>query len=177
MGKVLTLLVALGLILAAPLTAQQPEMVKPGPEHAFLKEGEGTWDATAKSMGKESKGVLKCKMALNGLWMIEHYQGKIEGEAFEGHGATSYDPGKKKFVNVWIDSMATLPMVSEGTYDKAKKTMTLAGNMPMGEGKSVKSTITITYKDANTKVLSLKGNIDGKELEFVEITYKRRPSL
>ena len=65
-------------------------------------------------------------------------------------------------------------MISEGTYDKAKKTMTLLGEMPMPDGKSMKSSITITYKDANTKVLSLKGNMDGKEFEMVEITYKRR---
>ena len=38
----------------------------------------------------------------------------------------------------------------------------------------MKSTITITFKDANTKVMSLKGNMDGKEFEMVEITYKRR---
>jgi len=173
MRQFLTLLTALGLFAAAPLTAQQFE-VKPGPEHAFLKEGEGTWDATAKSMGKESKGTLSCKMALNGLWLLEQYQGEAEGVAFEGRGATSYDPAKKKFVNVWIDSMVTSPMVSEGTYDKEKKILTLLGNMPMPDGKSMKTTITIAYKDANTKVLSLKGNMDGKEFEMVEITYKRR---
>jgi hypothetical protein len=38
----------------------------------------------------------------------------------------------------------------------------------------MKSTITIIYKDGNTNVLSLKGNMDGKEFEMVEITYKRR---
>jgi hypothetical protein len=168
MRTFLTMITTLGLFAAAPLTAQQVE-VKPGPEHAFLKEGEGVWDATAKSMGKESKGTLSCKSALNGLWLLEHYQGEAAGVAFEGRGATSYDPAKKKFVNVWIDSM-----VSEGTYDKEKKTLTLLGNMPTPDGKSMKSTITITYKDANTKVLSLKGNMDGKEFEMVEITYKRR---
>jgi Protein of unknown function (DUF1579) len=171
--RFLTMITTVGLLAAAPLTAQQFE-VKPGPEHAFLKEGEGVWDATAKSMGKESKGTLSCKSDLNGLWLLEHYKGESAGVAFEGRGATSYDPAKKKFVNVWIDSMVTSPMVSEGTYDKEKKTLTLLGNMPMPDGKSMKSTITITYKDTNTKVLSLKGNMDGKEFEMIEITYKRR---
>ena len=168
-----TVIFTLALVGAAPLTAQQFDL-KLGPEHAFLKEGEGVWDATAKSMGKESKGKLSCKMALNGLWMLEHYEGDAGGVAFEGRGATTYDPAKKKFVNVWIDSMVPSPMISEGTYDKSKKSMTLLGNMPMPDGKSMKSSITITYKDANTKVLSLKGNMDGKEFEMVEITYKRR---
>jgi hypothetical protein len=173
MRMTLTGIVAFGLLVAAPLAAQEFG-VKPGPEHAFLKEGEGVWDATAKAAGMDSKGELHCKMALNGLWMMEHFKGDAGGKAFEGYGSTSYDPAKKKFVNVWIDSMIPSPMLSEGTYDKEKKVMTLVGNMPMPEGKSMKSTITITYKDTNTKVLSLKGNMDGKEFEMVEITYKRR---
>ena len=173
MHKTLTMMVALILLVATPLPAQEFG-VKPGPEHAFLKEAEGVWDATAKSMGNESKGELHCKMALNGLWLLEHYKGATAGKAFEGRGATSYDPAKKKFVNVWIDSMVPSPMISEGTYDKEKKTMTLLGDMPMPDGKSMKSSITIAYKDANTKVLSLKGNKGGKEFEMVEITYRRR---
>ena len=117
--------------ITARLSAQQPPEVKPGPEHAFLKEGEGVWDATAKSMGGESKGELRCQMALNGLWLLELYKGEAGGQAFEGRGATSYDPAKKKFVNVWIDSMVPSPMLSEGTYDKQKKTLTLVGTMPL----------------------------------------------
>jgi hypothetical protein len=175
MRKVFSTLVAVGLFAAAPLTAQQFE-VKPGPEHVFLKEGEGVWDATAKSMGMESKGVLTCKGALNDLWVMEHYKGEAAGVAFEGRGATTYNPAKKKFINVWIDSMVTSPMISEGTYDKEKKTLTLHGEMPMPDGKSMKSTITISYKDTNNKVLSIKGNTpDGKAFEIVEIAYKRRP--
>jgi hypothetical protein len=175
MRYTLTGLIALGL-LALPLGAQ-PQMAKPGPEHAFLKESEGTWDAVAKSPMGDSKGVLHCKMGLNGLWLDEHYI----GEGFEGKGHTTYDSYSKKFVNVWIDSMVTRPMVSEGSYDKDKKTMTLHGFMPPMEGeKGMASTITITYKDANTKVLTLKGKkLDAKtdepsEFQMVEITYKRR---
>jgi hypothetical protein len=174
MRKVLSLILTFGIVAAVPLTAQEFELPKPGPEHAFLKEGEGVWDATAKSPMGNSKGTLHCNMALNGLWALEQYKGEAGGKEFEGRGATTYDPATKKFVNVWIDSMVTRPMLSEGTYDKEKKTLTLLGSMPTPDGKSMKSRITITYKDANTKVLSLKGTMDGKEFEMVEITYKRR---
>jgi hypothetical protein len=174
MRALLTLIVALAFVAVAPLPAQQFE-VKLGPEHAFLKEAVGTWDATAKSKGGDSKGELHCTMGVNGLWMFEHYKGEAGGVAFEGRGATTYDPAKKKFVNVWIDSMVPAPMLSEGTYDKEKKTMTFVGDMPGPDGKSMKSAVTIVYKDANNKVLSLKANTpDGKEIGMVEITYKRR---
>ena len=55
--------------------------------------------------------------------------------------------------------------------------MTMVGDMPTPEGKSIKSLITITHNDANTKVVSIKGKMDGKEVEMVEITYKRRAKL
>ena len=168
-------LVLVPLAATAHLNAQKFPEIKPGPEHAFLKESEGDWDATVKSMGGESKGTVSYKSALNGLWMLEHFKAELGGKAFEGHGATSYDPAKKKYVNVWIDSMVTSPMVSEGTYDKSTKTLTLVGDMPMPDGKTTKATMTIVYKDANTKTFTLKGaGPDGKDFEMVQITYKRR---
>lgn len=172
----LAVTMALGvLVTAAGLTAQQPPDVKPGPEHALFKQDEGTWDATVKAMGSESKGTLTCKVGLNGLWLLENFKSDFGGTAFEGLGATSYDPAKKKYVNVWIDSMSTAPMVSEGTYDKAKKTMTLAGEMPMPDGKSMKITMVSVTKDANTKIFTLNGaGPDGKNFEMLHITYKRR---
>lgn len=158
---------------AAQLTAQ--EGVKPGPEHAMLKESVGTWDTTIKvASGDTSKGTCTFTVGLNGLWVFEHFKGEVAGAAFEGRGATSYDPAKKKFVNVWLDSMSASPMVSEGTYDKATKTMTLVGNMPMPDGKTVKAILTTVTKDADTKVFTLKGSADGKDFEMIQVTYKRR---
>jgi hypothetical protein len=173
--KFLTATVALAVLVGtARLTAQQPE-VKPGPEHEKLKEAEGTWDATIKSMGGDSKGTLACKIGLGGLWLLEHFTSDFGGMTFEGRGATSYDPTKKKYVNIWIDSMSTSPMVSEGNYDKKTKTMTMVGNMPMPDGKSTKITMTTVAKDADTKTFTMKtAGPDGKDLEMLHITYKRR---
>jgi len=174
--KVLAVTMALGLLLvgAARLTAQPPE-VKPATEHEMLKASEGTWDATVKSMGNESKGIATSKMALGGLWLLEDFKGDLGGFTFEGHGATSYDPAKKKYVNVWIDSMVTSPMVSEGTYDKSTKTLTMAGDMPTPDGKTMKVTMKTVFNDANTKTFTLSGaGPDGKDMEMVQITYKRR---
>jgi Protein of unknown function (DUF1579) len=176
MRAFLAVTMALGVLaVAARLTAQQPPEVKAGPEHEKLKESVGTWDATVKSMGGESKGTQTCKLGLNGLWLLEHFKADLGGMTFEGHGATSYDPAKKKYVNVWIDSMSTRPMISEGTYDKSTKTMTLVGDMPMPDGKSMKTTLVTVHKDADTQVFRLLGaGPDGKEFEMIHITYKRR---
>jgi hypothetical protein len=175
MRNVLRVMVALALlVVAARLTAQPPE-VKPGPEHEGFKEAEGTWDATIKSKGGESKGTANYKVGLNGLWLLEHFKGDFGGMPFEGLGAMSYDPAKKKYVHAWVDSMATRPLVSEGTYDKATKTLTLSGDMPLPDGKSMKVTMTTVMKDADSKVFTLTGaGPDGKEMEMLQITYKRR---
>jgi hypothetical protein len=174
MRKFLSMFLAAGLFVAAPLAAYEQPEVKPGPEHAKLKESEGTWDATIKGKDGDSKGVLQCKLGLNGLWLVEHFKADLGGKPFEGHGATSYDAGKKKYVNVWVDSMATLPMVSEGTFDSKTKTLKLSGEMPMPDGKTMKCTMTTIAKDADTKVFTLTGVQDGKDFEMVHITYKRR---
>jgi len=160
--------------IAASLPAQQ-EPPKPGPEHEHLKQLEGVWDATAKAAGGETKGTLGRKMDLNGLWLLEHFQGEAGGMKFEGRGATSYDAAKKKYVNVWIDSMSTSPMVSEGTYDKSTKTLTMKGDMPLPDGKSMKITMVTVTMDANTNVFTMTGSsADGKDFEMIKITYKRR---
>jgi Protein of unknown function (DUF1579) len=173
--RCLAVLIALALLLAvAPLTAQPPD-VKPGPEHEMLKESVGTWDATIKSMGGDSKGTMTFTLGLNGLWLLEHFKSDFGGMPFEGRGATSYDAAKKKYVNVWIDSMSTSPMISEGTYDKSSRTMTMTGNMATPDGKSMKITMVTVSKDQDTRIFTMKGaGPDGKEAEMLHITYKRR---
>ncbi len=173
MRKLFIVSIALCLLATADrLTAQQPE-VKPGPEHMKLKESEGTWDATIKSKDGDSKGTFMFKLDLNGLWLMEHFKADFGGMAFEGRGATSYDPTKKKYVSVWIDSMSTSPMISEGTYDAAKKTMTMKGDMPMPDGKNMKVTLTTVDNDANNKTFTIHGDDKG-DFEILRITYKRR---
>ncbi len=174
MRRILATTLALGVLaLAAQLTAQ--EGVKPGPEHAMLKAWEGAWDTTIKAGGGEpTKGTATCKVGLNGLWLFETFKGEIAGMPYEGRGATSYDPAKKKFVGVWMDSMSASVMLSEGTYDKQTKTTTMVGDMPMPDGKTIKATMTTVAKDADTKVFTLKGSADGKEFEMIQVTYRRR---
>jgi hypothetical protein len=148
---------------------------KPAPETGIFKDWEGTWDATIKSPGGDAKGVGTWKVGLGGMWLLEHFKGDFGGTAFEGHGGTSYDPAKKKFVNVWIDSMSPTPIVSEGTYDKSKKTLTMVGNMQTPDGKSSKVTMTTVETGADTRTFTLTGpGPDGKQSEMLHITYKRR---
>ena len=162
--------VAVAAVLAAPAPAQ--EAPKPGPEHEVLKKLEGTWDATMKFGGMESKGTMSYKMELGGLWLLSSFEGDFAGMKFSGKGADTYDAGKKKYVGVWLDSMSTTPMVLEGTYDKEKKAMTMTGEGPGPDGKPTKHKMVSVMPDDDTINFSMYMG-DGTD-PMMTIAYKRK---
>ena len=152
-----------GLLFAVTAKAQEPP--KPGPEHAMLKKHEGTWDTVMKMAGMESKGTAVYKMELGGLWLMSTFEGEIFGSKFTGKGLDSYDPAKKKFVGVWVDSMSTSPLTMEGTYDEGKKTLTMEGMGPGMDGKPTKYKGVSEMKDDDNTFFSMYMG-DGKEPAF-----------
>lgn len=175
MSKVNQSLVALVLsfFVVQPVLAQAPP--QPGAEHQNLKQLEGTWDAVIKAGPNESKGVVTYKMDLGGLWLVSDFQGAFEGQKFTGRGLDSYDAIKKKYVSVWVDSMSTLPVVSEGNFDKDGKVLTMVGEGPGPDGKPMKYKMTTEHKDKDTLLWTMFGaGPDGKDAEMFSITYKRR---
>lgn len=160
------------LAFAAPAVSAQPEIPKPGPEHAVLKALEGTWDTTMKFPGGESKGTVVYKMELGGLWLSSKLESDLMGAKFHGHGMDTYDAAKKKYTSVWFDSMSTTPMMMEGTYDKDKKTLTLTGDGPGQDGKPAKWKSVSTMPDNDTINFSMYVG-DAKEPMFT-IVYKRK---
>lgn len=163
-------LVIAGLLMAPSTKAQEPP--KPGPEHALLKKHEGTWDTVMKMAGMESKGTAVYKMELGGLWLMSTFEGDFGGMKFTGKGLDSYDPAKKKFVGIWVDSMSTSPLVMEGTYDKEKKTLTMSGDGPGMDGKPTKYKAVSEMKDDDNIHFAMYMG-DEKEPAFT-IHYKRK---
>ena len=161
--------------------SQGQEFPKPGPEHEMLKKLEGVWEATVKSSfepGKpptESKGTATYKMECQGLWLSGDFRGSFGGMPFQGKGLDSYDPGKKKYVGVWVDSMGGPPMISEGTYDKDKKTLTMTSDYPGPDGKPTKFKMVTEYKDNDNFVFTMSApGPGGKEAVVMTIVYKRK---
>lgn len=164
---------AVAAVLVAGAAANGQPPATPGPEHEVLKKMVGTWDTTMKVAGVgESKGTCVYKMELGGLWLVSHFEGEIAGQKFSGRGMDSYDAGKKKYVGVWIDSMSTAPMVMEGGYDAAKKTLTMSGEGPGMDGKAEKFKAVSAMPDADTIDFAMYMG-DGKEPAFT-IQYKRK---
>src|SRR6266478_3305581 len=149
--------VAAFLLIGAPVGAADeiPAPPKPGPEHDVLKQMEGTWEYTLKMGGdakdaKESKGTTTSKMELGGLWLVSNHEGDFGGMKFQGKGMDTYDAAKKKYLGVWADSMGTYPMLTEGTYDKVKKTLTMTSEGPGPDGKMAKYQMVTEFKNRDS---------------------------
>jgi hypothetical protein len=168
-----------GFVVGAGLLAQEG-FPKPGPEHARLKSLEGTWEGNIKMTfpgmpAKESKATATYKMECGGLWLVGNFVGEFDGKPFQGKELDSYDATKKKYVSVWVDSMGTLPMNSEGTYDKEKKRLTMTSEYPGMDGKLTKYTMVTDYKDDDNMVWTMSApGKDGKDTVVMTITYKRK---
>src|SRR5207247_10306253 len=112
------------------------------------------------------------KMDLGVLWLTSTFEGEFGGMKFSGRGYDTYDPIKKKYVGVWVDSMSTSPMTMEGTYDKEAKTLTTTGEGPGMDGKPTKYKSVVHYKDDDNMQMDMYMG-DAKEPSFV-ITYRRK---
>ena len=175
MSKVSSTLFALAALFVVAPTALAQAPPQPGPEHKQLKELEGTWDAVMKFGEQESKGTVVYKMELSGLWLTSDFQGAFGDQKFSGKGLDGYDPMKKKYISLWVDSMSTSPVTSEGTFGKDGKVLTMIGEGPGEDGKPSKVRMTTEHKDKNTLHWTMFGpGPDGKEVLMFSITYKRR---
>ncbi len=176
-----SLTLAAALSLAGAAVAQDMPMPKPGPEHKVLEMDAGTWDATVEmSMAPgappmTSQGTETNTIGCGGLCLISDFKSVMGGAPFHGHGTSTWDPAKKKYVGTWTDSMSAGISVGESTYDPATKTATGWMEGPDMTGKVVKTKAVSEYKDANTRVFTMYTiGPDGKEVPTMKITYKRK---
>lgn len=160
------------MFLGSGVFAQQPEMPKPSPEHAYLKKMVGDWDCTMKMMGMEMKCSHSYEM-LGDFWVTGKFKGDFGGMKMEGRDTAGYDPIKKQFVSSWIDSMSPHAMTMTGTYDERTKTMTSVGTGIGDDGKPAKFKDVNTWKNDDEMSFTMSEEKDGKwEVKFT-IDYKR----
>jgi len=162
---------ALGVLLVScVVTAQQPQT--PGKEHERLKQLEGTWETTLEAGGMKNKGTMTYTMEVGGMWLVGSMESDLGGMKYHGRSLDSYDARKKKYIGTWFDSMSGHPMVMEGDYDAAKKTMTMTTEAPGPDGKTATWKSVTHLPDADNMHMSMFVG-DGKEPMFT-VTYKRK---
>jgi hypothetical protein len=156
-------------------TALFAQVPGPLPQHAKLKELEGKWNFVLKpSQGDESKGVSEFKLECGGLWLTSDFSTSFGGAPFQGKGLDGYDPDKKKYVSIWVDSMTPAPMLFEGDYDATGKVLTMISKAAGPDGKPAtwKSISKFISTDEHTFEMFVTP-AGGKEMSMMVVTYKR----
>ena len=174
------LVLALALALVAGGTAlwaaqDQGGLPEPSAEHELLHKSIGTWDASIEMMGATSKGAMVVERGPGGFSVLTHFTGDFGGMPFEGRGIDAYDVHKKQYVSMWVDLWSASPMVSQGTWDSATKTMTMRADGVDMNGAPQKQKLVTTWKsdDEMDFVMWVPG-ADGKESVAMTIRYQRR---
>lgn len=164
---------ALVFCFTSTLLAQPPAPAKPSPElQKLAKQLVGTWDCTVKAGEGGTKGTSTYKVELGGLWILGRFEGEFEFGKFSGQSLETYDPAKKKFVSVWIDSMSNSPMVSEGTLEGKKLTLVGMGAGP--DGKKARHRMATTFNSKDSMTFQMYMGPEGKDQLIMTIDYKRK---
>ena len=166
----------------APSYGQPPAMPKPGPEHELLKADVATWDAVLEpplgpgAPPMPSNAVEINTLGCSGLCVITDFNGEsTPGETFHGHGVTTWDAVKKKYVGSWTDSMSQGLAIAETTWDPAAKKFSGWMEGPDMTGRVAKTRSVMEYQADGTRVMTgYQPGPDGKEMQILRITYKRR---
>jgi hypothetical protein len=158
-----------------PPKGQAMETPKPSAEHKALQRAVGNWDAALDMMGQPSKGTMMVESGPGGFTTLTHFKSDMNGAPFEGRGIDGYDVNKKKFVSIWVDSMAASPMLTEGSWDEKSQTMTMFGDAPDMTGKVVKHRLVTKWTDNDHMDFEIFApGADGKEASMLKIKYARK---
>lgn len=144
-----------------------------------LKSLDGKWKTTIRSWSDkaggspvESTGKVEFKTVLGGKFVHESASGKMATTDFSGIGYWGYNENRKKFTRVWMDSLTSMTIQSEGTIDNASQTITLYGRMDdktseQGDKMMRWELVLSDPKKITLKMFDLSINKDAKVLEIV----------
>ena len=168
--------------LTAHLPAQDapPEMEKPSEHHQHLKLMAGTWDMKSKMYhipGQviEGTGVEVARMQPGGFWLVSDFTGTFASMKFTGHGVLGFDAHKKRYTGMWVDSVASVMLISEGQCEKNGRLNTMVGKAYDPMKKRMITYLQVTeLKDANTKTFKMYDTSGKRKVLIMEAVYKRR---
>jgi hypothetical protein len=171
------------LLLSGPalLPAQEiPKMPAPVKEHEWLKQLEGEWESEYEAFmpgatdPMKGKGTESAKM-MGGFWLIGNGTGEMMGMTMKSILTLGYDPGKKKYIGTWVDSMTSHLWNYEGTVDSTGKILTLETEGPcMMKPGTTKFREVTEIKDKDNKTFTSSMLDDGKWVTIVKVTSKRK---
>jgi hypothetical protein len=144
---------------------------------AVYQKDVGTWDAVVEVLAapgaspQKTTGVAHNRMECGGRWLVMDFKAE---SGFSGHGVYGYDPARKRYVGLWVDNMRDFASVGEGTWDAAARTMEFRHEATV-HGRPMRwREVTRPDGEDGQVMTSFFPGPDGRELEMVRITYRRR---
>lgn len=157
------------------------DFAKPAEMHQWMAKHAGNWEADLKQWmgGPEpmlAKGTEEVKSIMNGLYLEANFNSTMMGQPMMGKSIMGFDKMKKQFVVSWIDNFGSGIVSMSGTYDSTSKTLNLKGKQSdPASGKETDIRQEQKWIDDNTYVMMMYGaGPDGKEMKFMEGTFKRK---
>ena len=111
-------------------------------EHEWLKSFIGEWDVTIevwldpdaepdRATGRETV------RAIGDFWIVADLDTTLMGSPVTRAFTIGYDPGKEKYIAMWVDSVSSVMWLYEGERDEAARTLTLRTEGAMRPGGEV----------------------------------------
>jgi Protein of unknown function (DUF1579) len=149
--------------------------------HKKLEQFVGEWKCDVKcwmapgAEPEKTAGSAKNEMIMGGRYLKCEFSGNMMGQPFTGGNLLGYDNAKGKFFSLWIDSMSTGYMASEGTCDASGKVFTYISEFDCPIRKQhIKMRIVNTVIDNDSSKAEMYDTTpDGQETKSMEILYTR----
>jgi len=167
----------------APLTPETPKPKELGPEHKLLSAFAGHWktkthltQATMASVLQDGEGTADGKPLMGGRFAQVTQQDTATGQPFEGMMLIGFDEVTNRYTSVWVDNTNNGIIHFVGTYDAAKKTITMTAHYsdPTSRRLTLHRAV-LTLVDANTWTYDeyIAHAVGEKETHTKTITYTR----
>lgn len=176
--KTTSLVIAVLGCLLAVVGAQE---AKPGPEHALLKRFEGDWKVECQLTLAQVEerivydGTYVAKVELGGFFLIGEFKTKAGGKPIVGRGTTGFDPTKKEYVGVWIESNKPVMTAIRGNWDEKKEVYTETMTMPLEGGKTLTMQSITRFKGKDVMMTTVTWKEPGEEkASKLEMTFRRK---
>jgi hypothetical protein len=153
----------------------------PGEHHATIGKLAGKWTARVMywpapgAPAEESVGTATMTPILGGRFLQEMFEGTAMEQPFHGMGISGYDNVMQKHTGIWLDSMGTGIMHSEGTCESNCSIIKARAESsdPMSGERKVMNSITRIVSDKEIVLEMFETGPDGKEFKSMEIVYTR----
>lgn len=161
------------------------EFAKPGKEQQQLHKLTGEYSSEVKfyfmpdQPPMVSKGSFKAFINLGGYFLDREFKVNLDdaenfsGLAFHGRAYTGYDPFKRKYIGVWIDSGSPALYITEGYFSDSGNIYHETSIGPDPQGNPMKMRMTTEVDNGKLLFTMFRANEDGSEILITKMIHTK----